>query len=224
MTAAVSGFTRRSFDFLRGLSDHNDAPWFHAHRDEYRETLEEPFADLLEDVSGRLAGSPTPLRGGHETMFRINRDVRFSADKSPYRCEVSGLLTPSGTKTESTGLVYVQIHPDGGMLAGGLYRPGATRLQPLRRRMLEHPKQFAAVVNSLADSRRELDRSDSVKTMPRGFAEHADHRWAEAVRLKQLVVREDLPMSTWLDDTVADRVVAFTTDLSALLHFVSESA
>lgn len=224
MTAAGSGFTRRSFEFLRGLADHNEASWFHAHHDEYRETLEEPFADLLENVSGRLAGTPTPLRGGRETMFRINRDVRFSADKSPYRCEVSGLLTPSGTKTESTGLVYVQIHPDGGMLAGGLYQASATRLQPLRRRMLEHPRQFAAVVSSLAESGRKLDGSDSVKTMPRGFAEHAEHRWANAVRLKQLVVREDLPMSAWTDDTAADRVVAFAADLRALLDFVSVNA
>ncbi len=224
MTAAGSGFAKRSFEFLRGLSDHNEAPWFHAHRDEYRETLEEPFADLLEHVSRRLADTPTPLRGGRETMFRINRDVRFSADKSPYRCEVSGLLTPSGTKTESTGLVYVQIHADGGAFAGGLYQPSATRLQPLRRRMLEHPRQFATVMSSLAESGRELDRSDAVKTMPRGFAQHADHRWADIVRLKQLVVQEDLPMSTWVDDTVADRVVAFVADLSALFDFVSEKA
>lgn len=55
--------------------------------------LEEPLAGLLDHVSGRLA-DVHPLRGGRETMFRVDRDVRFSTDKSPYHCEVAGWLTP----------------------------------------------------------------------------------------------------------------------------------
>ncbi|MGB7817110.1 MAG: DUF2461 domain-containing protein [Ornithinibacter sp.] len=224
MTLAGSGFTQRSFDLLAGLTEHNDRDWFHAHKDQFEESLLEPFEQLLEEGSDRLTSSPYPVRGSRQTMFRLARDVRFSADKSPYNCQVSGLLTRSGTKGESAGLVYVQIGPSGGMLAGGLYQPGAARLAPLRQDIIETPGAFERVIGQLRDAGRDLDRSDAVKTMPRGFAEHADDPWADVIRLKQLVVVEELPRSAWLDDTVADRLVAFATDIAPLLQYVRAAA
>lgn len=220
MSSSGSGFTQRSFDLLAGLSENNDTVWFHAHKAEFEVSLQEPFEQLLEEASDRLIGSAHPVRGSRQTMFRLNRDVRWSADKSPYTCQVSGLLTPSGTKGESGGLVYVQVGASGGVLAGGLYRPDASRLAPLRQSIIEDPTPFAKVMAGLRGAGRDLDRSNAVKTMPRGFAEYADDPWADVIRLKQLVVMEPLPMSTWLDDTVADRVVAFATDIAPLLQFV----
>ena len=94
MSATGSGFTERSFGLLRELRENNETAWFHEHREQFRQYLLEPFEQLLEEASDRLAASDHPLRGGRRTMFRLNRDVRFSADKSPYTCQVSGLLTP----------------------------------------------------------------------------------------------------------------------------------
>ncbi len=223
MSLDGSGFTQRSFDLLAGLTEHNDTVWFHAHKDRFEASLQEPFEQLLEEASDRLVGSEYPVRGSRQTMFRLNRDVRFSADKSPYTCQVSGLLTPGGTKGESSGLVYVQVGASGGMLAGGLYQPGASRLAPLRQSIIEEPLPFARMMKGLQRAGRDLDRSDAVKTMPRGFAEHADDPWADVIRLKQLVVMEQVPMSTFLDDSVADRVVAFATDIAPLLQFIRDN-
>ena len=75
-------------------------------------------------------------------------------------------------------------------------------------------------MDQLRSAGRDLDRGDAVVTMPRGFAEHAGSPWADVIRLRQLVVTEPLPMSTFLDDTVADRVVTFATDIAPLLRFV----
>lgn len=220
MSGKGSGFTQRSFELLAGLSEHNDTQWFHEHKAQFEESLQEPFEQLLEEVSDRLVGSSYPLRGSRASMFRLTRDVRFSADKSPYRSQVAGLLTSGGTKGESAGLVYVQVAASGGMLAGGLYQPGASRLAPLRQSIIEAPEPFAKVIGQLRQAGRELERGDILKTMPRGFAEHADDPWAEVIRLKQLVVMEELSMSTWLDDTVADRVVGFATDIVPLLEYI----
>lgn len=221
MSAQGTGFTEKTFTFFEELAANNDRDWFRAHRDVFDQHVDEPFAALLEEVTARLAGTDVPLRGGSATTFRMNRDVRFSPDKSPYSTSRSGLLTSSGTKAEDGGLVYVQLSADGGLLAGGLYRPPTARLDPLRRSMVEDPDRFSAVVDDLAAAGLEFERSDAVKTMPRGYAEHADHPLADDLRLRQLVVMRPLPRSTWLDDTVADRVTDFARGVAPLLRFVT---
>lgn len=220
MSAGGNGFTESTFTFLSQLTENNDSAWFRDNRETFDRSVDEPFVHLLEEVTGRLAGTGVELRGGAATTFRMNRDVRFSKDKSPYSTYRSGLLTPSGTKAESAGLVYVQLSADGGLLAGGLYKPKTSALDPLRQSMLDDPDRFSDVVDRLRESGHELDTSDAVKTMPRGFAEHAAHPHAPYLRLKQLVVMQPLPKTAWLDDTVADRVVGFALDVGPLLSFL----
>lgn len=215
------GFSPETFEFLEGLEQNNSRDWFDERRDVFKQRLHLPFAELLEEVSGRLSGAEVPVSGGEHTMFRINRDVRFSNDKSPYSTHVSGLLTPSGTKAESGGLVYVQLASDGGMAAGGLYKPDAKRLQPLRETIVEDPEEVVGVVEALRGRGLELDREDTLRSMPRGFAEHADHPQADLLKLKQFVVILPLPKKAWLDGSVADRLVTFAGDLAPLLRFVS---
>lgn len=215
-------FAPASFEFLEGLEQNKTREWFDEHRTLFKQALHEPFAGLLEDASDRLRTADVPLSGGEHTMFRINRDVRFSADKSPYSTHVSGLLTPSGTKTENGGLVYVQLAADGGIAAGGLYKPNAARLQPLREAIVEDPDGVLDVIAALRSRGRELDDSEALRTMPRGFAEHADHPQADLLRLKQFVVNLPLSRAAWLDGSVADDLVTLAQDIAPLLRFVRQ--
>lgn len=123
MTAGGNGFTEATFAWFAGLEAHDDSAWFAEHRDAFTDHVEEPFAHLLQDVTAQLSTTAAALVGGPATTFRMNRDVRFGADKSPYNTYRAGLLTRSGTKTESAGLVYVRLDFAGGFLAGGLYKP-----------------------------------------------------------------------------------------------------
>jgi uncharacterized protein (TIGR02453 family) len=215
-----TGFSDRTFRWLADLEENNSGEWFTQHRDVFTEHVEEPFVQLLEDVTGRLESSAVPLRGGAATTFRLARDVRFSADKTPYNTHRSGVLTPTGTKAESGGLVYVRLTADGGFLAGGLYRPQTAQLDPLRQAIVDDPDRWAAVVADLAAAGHSLDRSEAVKTMPRGYAHHVDHVHADDLRLKQLVVMQDMPRAAWLDDAVADHVAGFAQAVAPLLTFV----
>lgn len=220
MSVSGNGFTDRSFTFLADLAVNNDTEWFHGHRDDYLRYVDEPFTDLLDDVTQRLQGTAAPLRGGPGTTFRLNRDVRFSADKSPYNTTRSGLLTRDGTKAESSGLVYVQMGATGGFVAGGLYKPQTARLDPLRQAMIEDPEAWSDTVAALEVNGLELDRADAVKTMPRGYAAYADDPRADDLRLRQLVVMQTLPRTSWLDDTVAERIAQFAVGVAPLLAFI----
>lgn len=75
--------------------------------------MEGPFLDLLKALTERLSDAGVPLRGNPYAVFRMNRDMRFTEDKSPYRTSISAVLTPSGTKEEDGGLLYVQMDRKG---------------------------------------------------------------------------------------------------------------
>lgn len=217
-----TGFTEASFRFLDGLARNNTRDWFTAHKPDFQDRLEAPFVHLLEALSNRLSDLDRPLSGGAATMFRMNRDVRFSADKRPYKTNVSGLLTPSGTKKEAGGLVYVQLESTGGFAAAGFYNLSPAQLGPIRDAMVADAEVFDRVKEGLAKAGRDLDRTDSLTSMPKGFSEHAEHRHAPELRLKSLIVRQSLPRESWLSGKVADLVEALARDAAPLLAFAGE--
>ena len=85
--------------------------------------------------------------------------------------------------------------------------------------MLGAPDAFLRMVSELRAAGHELDRSDVVKTMPRGYTEYADHPLAEHLRLKQLIVNRELPRLCRLKDTVAERIAGFAVSVAPLLAF-----
>ncbi|MEO1313726.1 MAG: DUF2461 domain-containing protein, partial [Pseudomonadota bacterium] len=199
------GFTQESFRFLDNLAENNNRDWFHAHKATFKTLLETPFANLLEALSNRLEDAPRPLMGSKKTMFRMNRDVRFSEDKRLYKTHVSGLLTPSGTKSEFAGIYYLHLDTNGGTLAVGFYRQSPKQLAPIRKAMIERSEDFAEVLDQLKAAGLMLEQSDKLTAMPRGFEAHADHPHADYVRLKSLVCREDLTIETWISGDVIDK-------------------
>src|SRR6266513_4097882 len=79
-------FTPASLAFLRGLACHNNKPWFEAHRESYENDVRAPMRALIEGLEVRLARLAPEITGDPKrSMFRINRDIRFSKDKSPYK-------------------------------------------------------------------------------------------------------------------------------------------
>lgn len=80
-------FDPRAFELLDALAANNEKAWYDANRPEFEAELRVPFAQMLEAITERLEGSIAPLIGSKRTMFRQNRDVRFSKDKSLYKTQ-----------------------------------------------------------------------------------------------------------------------------------------
>ena len=190
-----------------------------AHRDEVRTQLQEPFAATLVAISDRLKLTVTSLSGGEKTMFRMNRDVRFSNDKSPYNTHVSGVLTRSGLKAESDGLAYLHLNTDGGFVAVGWYKLTPKELGPIRDRMVEHPDKLKAVVEALAQHNLELSNEQSLTAMPRGYAEHGDAEIAPYLKMQTLMVQRDIPKSAWKSGAVTEKVAQLVVACAPLLAF-----
>src|SRR5439155_26932961 len=83
---AMSYFTVESLRFLRGIARHNSKPWFEAHRAEYERHVKEPMAELVQEMDIRMSRFAPEITGDpRRSMSRLNRDIRFSRDKSPYK-------------------------------------------------------------------------------------------------------------------------------------------
>jgi uncharacterized protein (TIGR02453 family) len=118
------GFSKETISFFRGLKRNNTRPWFEAHREMYEKHVLEPskafvvaLGTRLKQISPRIIAAPKINR----SLFRLNRDTRFSPDKSPYKPNL-GIFFWEGTRSrmECPGF-YFHIEPPILLLAGGMY-------------------------------------------------------------------------------------------------------
>jgi uncharacterized protein (TIGR02453 family) len=219
----MSVFSESTFQCLEELELNNNRDWFVENKKRLEQEVRGPFASLLETLSDLLSENGLPLHGGPKTMFRMNRDVRFSRDKSPYKTFVSGLLTRTGTKDISTGLIYIHLDSRGGFVVSGLYQPPTERLYELRTSMIEKQSEFSATLNSLRRAGLELDPTDATKNMPRGFSEYSDHEHSESLKLKNIMVRRDLQPSEWWKPGFDTELVQFAMASRPILEFLDKN-
>jgi len=219
----LSVFSENTFQYLEELELNNNRDWFIENKKRLEQEVRGPFASLLETLSNLLSENGLPLHGGPKTMFRMNRDVRFSNDKSPYKTFVSGLLTKTGTKDISTGLVYIHLESRGGFVASGLYQPPNERLYELRTSMIEKHSEFSATLSSLRRAGLELDSTDATKNMPRGFSEYTDHEHSKSLKLKSIMVRRDLKPSVWWKPGFDTELVQFAMASRPIFQFLDKN-
>lgn len=215
----MSAISSEAFQLLEQLEANNNREWYQAHKADFERLVRKPFALLLEEASRRLARTRLPMQGSARTMFRQNRDTRFSADKRPYKTNVSGLLTADGTKNETQGLLYLHLEADGGFLAAGYYRLEPKQLAPIRDRILSEPAGFRRVLRDLQKAGLEFFEEGRLKSMPRGYEEAKEHPLAEYLKLKSFCVSADLKRTDWLEGKVVPELLRVAKSSQSLLEF-----
>jgi uncharacterized protein (TIGR02453 family) len=178
-------FTPAALKFLRGLAKNNNKQWFEEHRAEYENEVREPMRDLIGEMNAKLASFAPEIGGDPKrSMFRINRDIRFSKDKSPYKTHAAcwfhhrRATSKVGTEADagSAGF-YFHLEPGRSMVGAGLWMPPRPQLNKLRDAIAEDPAGFDRVVRGLKKFGG-LDDESMLTRMPRGFsAEHPAATW-----------------------------------------------
>jgi uncharacterized protein (TIGR02453 family) len=182
-------FTPAALRFLRGLAKNNNKEWFEAHRADYETEVREPMRDLIGEMNAKLA-TVAPEIGGDpkRSMFRINRDIRFSKDKSPYKTHAAcwfhhrRATSRVGSEADagSAGF-YFHLEPGRSMVGGGMWMPPRPQLNKIRDAIADDPKGFETIVRGLKKYDG-LDDEAVLTRMPRGFAE--DHPAAKWLRFQ----------------------------------------
>ena len=187
-TAGFAGFGPEALRFLRRLKRNNRREWFERHRAVYETELRDPMRALVEEMDVRLARLAPEITGDpRHSVFRIHRDVRFSADKSPYKTNVACQFyhhdagRGAGQDAQGAGAgLYFQMEDGQCFVAGGMWMPSRPALDKIREAIADSPKDFEALLRAPAFRRRygRLDQEAMLKRMPRGFAEtHPAARW-----------------------------------------------
>jgi uncharacterized protein (TIGR02453 family) len=219
MVASFKGFGEKAIPFLKALDFHQSREWFHENRALYESELREPLGDLVEALTERLGAAGFGLRGDRKrSLFRINRDVRFSKDKRPYNQHVSAILSPDGTKMEE-GVLFIYFGIDGCRAAVAWWQPAPELLAAMRKAIAEKPAGFRSMIAALKKSGLSLDGENALKRMPRGFEEVYDPELAAAVRNRHFVVRHAIDPAGIQGPGLVDEIVDFTLRARPLLDW-----
>ncbi len=145
---SFQGFGPKALPFFKALAFHQSREWFEANRDTYETAIKGPRGDFVEDVALGLGKAKIPIKGDRKSsVFRIHRDVRFSANKDPYKTNAGVALTSSGGKSDP-GVLYFHLSPEECFFAAGFYLPEPAELGRLRGSAVRAPKAFKAIPRS----------------------------------------------------------------------------
>jgi len=220
---AFTGFEPSALRLLAGLERHNDRAWFAPRKERIERELLGPLEALVADASAALARAKIPIGGDRKrSMFRIYRDVRFSADKRPYKTHVSAYLSYDGGRLTPGG-IYIHVAPKGSFLSVAFYRIEKPMLQRWRASMAARPAAFRRVVGALAKKGLTIDGpdsdDDSLARMPRGFEHCAASDLAPYFRLKSFCIHQDVADRDVTSPLLVPRIVQLARDAKPLLDY-----
>jgi uncharacterized protein (TIGR02453 family) len=217
--APFAGFPAEALTFLAQLRFYNEPAWFKPRKTTYETVLVAPMLALLGEVSAEAQNSGLPLildpKAG---LFRIQRDVRFSRDKQPYKTNAAGVLSRNGRK-DDPGMLYIHVEPEKSFAAIGFWQPPPDLARAWRRDMIQSPDRFLKVVRALEKAGLTLSHDDSYKRLPRDFEDARGLPTEPYVKMRHLVC--DLPLS---DEQVRDpalvgRILDFLGRAKPLLSY-----
>ena len=164
----------RVLDFLSQLKCNNNRDWFAAHKDTYLQINKEinEFADAMilnisqfDDI-GHLSAK--------DCTYRIYRDIRFSADKSPFKTHIGVYVCRGGKNSELAGY-YIHFEPGNCMVAGGVWCPSKDNLEYIRRFIFNDPQSYLSIINHKDFKNNFLMMDDQLKTAPKGYPKDFEH-------------------------------------------------
>ncbi len=141
-------FTADFIDFFKELSQNNNKKWFDQNRNRYEESVKTPFHSFVERMIKKIqADDPEVKITPGESIFRINRDLRFSKDKTPYKTQMSALISRTGKKDKGFPGIFFSIGAANIMIYGGAHSIEKDRLYSIRKYISEHPDTFSKLLD-----------------------------------------------------------------------------
>lgn len=188
------GFSQKTVLFFEELSANNQREWFNQHRSDYQQYVMEPAEQLVIEIGNRLTKfSPSIVADPriNKSIFRINRDTRFSSDKSPYKTHLGILWWEGEAKKLECPSFYFHLEPSRCLIGGGIYIFTKPLLEAFRASVL-HKKYGPQLQKILQQADKDFPssiHSDQYKKVPRGFP--SDHPRADLLKFKGMTIGEE---------------------------------
>ena len=166
-------FNNDYLDFFKELAANNHKDWFDANRKRYEASVKKAFEVFVTDLIGAIQKHDPKIQITYkEAVFRINRDIRFSKDKSPYKLNRSAIISPKGRKDKAFPGLYIEMGPEHYRIYGGVYQPDKDQLYSIRETIVQNPGKLNKLIKDggFVDTFGEI-RGEKNKVLPKEFKE-----------------------------------------------------
>lgn len=212
--------------FLKDLKKSNNKPWFEKNRKMY-EAAKADFANFIQAVIDQHGKKDPSIKNlvAKDCMFRINRDVRFSKDKSPYKSNFGASINKGGRKAMNSAGYYFHLEPGRSFMGGGIYMPLPDELKKVRQEIDYNFADFKKIIGSRKFKfvYGDLDKSAEflLIRVPKGY--EADNPAAEYLKLKSYIAMIKITDTDLASKDLVKKTVAAFEALQPLIGFVNNS-
>lgn len=207
--------------FLKDLKENNHREWFAENRNRYDESRTN-FVEFCDELLSDLKVLQSSLLNTSikDCIFRINRDIRFSKDKSPYKNHFSAAFGPNGRNSGKIDF-YFQMESDRAFIGGGIWQPSPQNLARFRQEIDYNPE----VLKSIIYDKTFLEyfgepHGEKLKTTPKNYP--ADHPDIELLKFKEIFYTKEFTAREILNKDFRAQVVKACTYLKPYLDYVNE--
>ncbi len=203
-----------TLNFLADLAKHNKKEWMDDNKKRYKEAKDQVI-ELIAEVIQKSSAFDSSLAGidPRKTLFRINRDIRFSKNKDPYKTNFGAAIVDGGRKSGNPGY-YLHIMPDNNFAGGGVYQPSSDMLQKVRQEIDYNGKEVRSIIDNknFKKTFEEPYGDDKLKTAPKGYPK--DHVNIDLLQLKHYVFMKKMTDKQVTSNDFASQV----SDVYKTLH------
>jgi uncharacterized protein (TIGR02453 family) len=212
--------------FLKDLKKNNTKEWFDANRKVY-EAAKQDFENLVQTVITQHAKKDEEIISlkPKDCMFRINRDIRFSKDKSPYKTNFGASINRGGKKSLLAGY-YFHCEPGQSFVGGGLWQPFPDVLKKVRQEIDYCYDEFSKIINNkkFKTTYGDMYRGEDLSLIrpPKGYDEN--NPAIEFIKLKSFIAMQELNDADLTDKNLSKKIITAFEALQPLVKFINRAA
>ena len=206
--------TKKLLHFLKQIEQNNNKSWFDEHREEYH-IHKRNFRDFFDEFTGNAVMVDNNLTDSiwEWHIFRINRDIRFSKNKNPYKPFMGGFICPGWKHNKNIrARYYLHIEPWNSFIGWGAHMPEKAYLDAIRNRIWEKWDELVDIISNPNFKKyyKILREWEALKTAPKWFPK--DHKYIEFLRKKHITaishLSDEQVLSEDIHDLLSERIKA----------------
>ena len=215
---------KQTLKFLSELKEHNVKEWFDANRKRYdaaKENVNSVFEELIKEI-GKFDKDIAALQL-KDCTYRINRDVRFSKDKTPYKNNIAAYFAKGGKKTDASGY-YLHIEPGGAFIGAGCWWPHTKLLAATRQEIDYNFKDWQKILAEKQFKKVFTDGVLKIHTLqraPKGYEEN--NPAIEFIKLKSFNVIQKFPDGEMMQKDFAKNTAAKFKTVKPMIDFLNNA-
>jgi len=219
-------FTTKTFRFLKDLTANNEREWFKANQERYETDVREPALDFITEfaaplvkLSPHFVADPRKVGG---SLFRIQRDTRFSKDKTPYKTGLGIQFRHVATKGDvhAPGF-YLHIEPAACYAGVGLWRPATPDALKIRSAISENSAGWKKAAYGTKFTEMFERSGDALKRPPRGF--DPEHKYLEDLKMKDFIAGTNLTQRMVTGEDFLGDYTALCRTSAPFMRFLCEA-